>query len=144
MDARHWISGGGEICCRKQLTRRRRWRRRRRGKSLGIEVGFSTRADQEDTVSHNSPLQPTTACRHTHRGNSWPGRSKRRRISHHCCRRSAQCAHTHRGFLQTTTYLYVYMSRCTVIRTFLAIFPTTPKSYATIFFGVQRTLYWSN
>ena len=37
-----------------------------------------------------------------------------------------------------------YMSRCTVIRTFLAIFPTAPTSYATIFFGVQRTLYWSN
>ena len=25
-----------------------------------------------------------------------------------------------------------------------AIFPTPPKSYATIFFGVQRTLFWSN
>ena len=37
-----------------------------------------------------------------------------------------------------------HMSRCTVIRTFLAIFPTAPKSYATIFFGAQRTLYWSN
>ena len=37
-----------------------------------------------------------------------------------------------------------HMSRCTVIRTFLAKFPTAPKSYATIFFGVQRTLYWSN
>ena len=41
------------------------------------------------------------------------------------------------------TYI-IYMSRCTEIRTFLAIFPTAPKSYATIFLGVQRTLYWSN
>ena len=28
-------------------------------------------------------------------------------------------------------------SRCTVIRTFLAIFPTSPKSYATIFWGYR-------
>ena len=35
-------------------------------------------------------------------------------------------------------------SRCTVIRTFWAIFPTPPKSYATIFLGVHRTSFWSN
>ena len=29
----------------------------------------------------------------------------------------------------------LHMSRCTVIRTFWAIFATTPKSYATIFLG---------
>ena len=31
-----------------------------------------------------------------------------------------------------------------IIRKKGAIFPTPPKSYATIFFGVQRTLFWSN
>ena len=33
-----------------------------------------------------------------------------------------------------------YMSRCTVIQTFLAIFPTAPKSYATIFLGGTEDL----
>ena len=62
-DAKHWISGSEEICCRQQLTRRSRRRRRggrrkrRRRISLGIEVEFPTRADQEDT---------THRCRHTH------------------------------------------------------------------------------
>ena len=37
-----------------------------------------------------------------------------------------------------------HLSRCTVIRTFWAIFPTPQKSYALIFFGVHRTLFWSN
>ena len=37
-----------------------------------------------------------------------------------------------------------HTSRCTVIRTFWAIFPTPPKSYATIFLGVHRTSFWSN
>ena len=40
--------------------------------------------------------------------------------------------------------LISFTSRCTVIRTFWAIFPTPPKSYATIFFGVHRTLLRSN
>ena len=42
------------------------------------------------------------------------------------------------GFLpEIYTYNYIYMSRCTVIRSFLAIFPTAPKSYATIFLGYR-------
>ena len=35
------------------------------------------------------------------------------------------------------TSVNLFMSRCTVIRTFLAIFPTTPKSYATFFWGYR-------
>ena len=33
--------------------------------------------------------------------------------------------------------IYTYTSMCTVIRTFLAIFQTAPKSYATIFLGYR-------
>ena len=45
------------------------------------------------------------------------------------------------GEKMSVEFVQVY---CSVIRTFLAIFPTDPKSYATIFFGIQRTLCWSN
>ena len=31
----------------------------------------------------------------------------------------------------------IAIAMCTVIRTFLALFPTTPKSYATIFWGYR-------
>ena len=72
-DAKHWISGSEEICCRQQLTRRSRRRRRKRRSSrrrrmrrisLGIEVEFSTRADQEDTTHRCS--RPMHTHTHTH------------------------------------------------------------------------------
>ena len=49
--------------------------------------------------------------------------------------------HTNNVKEETERCLRIFLkSRCTVIQTFLAIFPTTPKSYATIFLGVQTAL----
>ena len=38
----------------------------------------------------------------------------------------------------------IFMTECHSIRHQTPKFPTPPKSYATIFFGLRRTLFWSN
>ena len=46
--------------------------------------------------------------------------------------------HTNNVKEETERCLRIFLkSRCTVIQTFLAIFPTTPKSYATIILGYR-------
>ena len=47
-------------------------------------------------------------------------------------------------FLWTIMLDEMYTTKCHSIRHQTPKFPTPPKSYATIFFGLLRTLFWSN
>ena len=48
------------------------------------------------------------------------------------------------SYLYNQLHFYMHLSKCHSIRHKTPKFPTPPKSYATIFFGLLRTPYWSN
>ena len=54
---------------------------------------------------------------------------------------SPQCIY---GDMVCVLFFRAHMTKCHSIRHQTPKFPTPPKSYATIFFGLLRTLFWSN
>ena len=68
-DARHWISGSEEICCRQQLTRRSRRSRRRRSGAGGRGGGgyhLELRLNFRQELTKRIPLIAADTHTHTH------------------------------------------------------------------------------